>query len=225
MRHINGAYTNYFNTKRQRVGHLFQGRYKAILVEKDAYALELSRYIHLNPVRAGMVQMPGEYRWSSYRSYIGQTARPEWLKISEQLGQFCGAEKEKQDSYRRFVETIIGEDEQSPLAAALGNAILGSHEFIAGIEERYLAEKQADPDIPDMRKITCRWSLEEIVETVKAATKQESRLAKKLSIYLCHRYSGARLKEIGNLFGISLMEESNTPLRKPAIGMERQIEI
>ena len=202
MRHINGAYTNYFNTKRQRAGHLFQGRYKAILVEKDAYALELSRYIHLNPVRAGMVQMPGEYRWSSYRSYIGQTARPEWLKITDQLGQFSGAEKEKQDSYRHFVEAIIGEDEQNPLAAALGTAILGSHEFIAEIEERHLAEKQADPDIPDMRKITCRWSLEEIVETVKAATKQENRLAKKLSIYLCHRYSGARLKEIGNLFGI-----------------------
>jgi putative transposase len=203
MRHINGAYTNYFNTKRQRTGHLFQGRYKAILVEKDAYALELSRYIHLNPVKAGMVEMPGEYRWSSYRSYIGQAARPEWLKITEQLGQFNGAEKVKQDSYRSFVEAIIGEDEQSPLTAALGTAILGSHEFIAGIEESYLAEKHADPDIPDMRKITCRWSLEEIVETVKAATiDQESRLAKKLSIFLCHRYSGARLKEIGNLFGI-----------------------
>lgn len=63
MRHINGAYTNYFNTKRQRAGHLFQGRYKAILVEKDAYSLELSRYIHLNPVRAGMVQLPEDYRW------------------------------------------------------------------------------------------------------------------------------------------------------------------
>ena len=72
MRHINGAYTNYFNVKRRRSGHLFQGRYKAILVEMDEYAKELSRYLHLNPVRAKMVQTPETYEWSSYRYYIGQ---------------------------------------------------------------------------------------------------------------------------------------------------------
>jgi REP element-mobilizing transposase RayT len=70
MRHINGAYTTYFNVKRKRAGHLFQGRYKAILVEFDEYDMELTRYIHLNPVRAGMVALPEEYIWSSYRSYI-----------------------------------------------------------------------------------------------------------------------------------------------------------
>ena len=66
MRHINGAYTTYFNTKRKRAGHLFQGRYKAILVEADEYATHLSRYIHLNPIRAGMVSVPEDYTWSSY---------------------------------------------------------------------------------------------------------------------------------------------------------------
>ena len=66
MRHINGAYTNYFNTKRKRVGHLFQGRYKAILIEADAYLLELSRYIHLNPVKAKIVSRLEDYPWSSY---------------------------------------------------------------------------------------------------------------------------------------------------------------
>lgn len=70
MRHINGLYTTYFNVKRNRNGHLFQGRYKAILVEKDEYAGELSRYIHLNPVRAKIVERPEDYEWSSYRSYI-----------------------------------------------------------------------------------------------------------------------------------------------------------
>ena len=66
MRHINGAYTTYYNIKRKRAGHLFQGRYKSILVESDEYADELSRYIHLNPVRAKMVDSPGAYEWSSY---------------------------------------------------------------------------------------------------------------------------------------------------------------
>lgn len=201
MRHINAAYTNYFNTKGQRAGHVFQGRYKAILVEKDAYALELSRYIHLNPVRAGMVQLPGDYSWSSYQSYIGLTARPDWLRTEEHLGHFQGEERERQDSYRSFVEADIGADKHSPLAAAL-RTILGSRAFIAGIEERCLKEKPTAPDTHDIKKISCRLSPEEIFEKVRTATRQESRLAKKVSIYLCHRYSGARLKEIGELFGI-----------------------
>src|SRR5512136_3371563 len=69
MRHINGAYTTYFNVKRKRAGHLFQGRYKAILIEADEYLLELTRYIHLNPVRCGMVSRPEEHKWSSYNDY------------------------------------------------------------------------------------------------------------------------------------------------------------
>ncbi len=72
MLHVNGAYTNYFNIKHKRRGHLFQGRYKSILVEADSYAGELSRYIHLNPVRAGMVDRPEKYMWSSYQYYIGK---------------------------------------------------------------------------------------------------------------------------------------------------------
>ena len=79
MRHINGAYTTYFNTKRRRAGHLFQGRFKAILVDRDEYATTLSRYIHLNPVRAGMVALPEEYPWSSYHYYVGRKKVPEWL--------------------------------------------------------------------------------------------------------------------------------------------------
>ena len=78
MRHINGAYTTYFNTKRKRAGHLFQGRFKAILIEADEYALELSRYIHLNPVRAGMVETPVTYEWTSYSAYVGLRQTEDW---------------------------------------------------------------------------------------------------------------------------------------------------
>ena len=70
MHYINGSYTNYINRKRDRSGHLFQGRYKAILIDRDSYLLELSRYIHLNPVRANIVEKPENYSYSSYRSYI-----------------------------------------------------------------------------------------------------------------------------------------------------------
>ena len=70
MHYINGSYTNYINRKRNRSGHLFQGRYKAILIDQDSYLLELSRYIHLNPVKANIVEKPENYSYSSYRSYI-----------------------------------------------------------------------------------------------------------------------------------------------------------
>lgn len=202
MRHINGAYTNYFNTKRKRAGHLFQGRYKAILVEKNVYALELSRYIHLNPVRAGMVKMPEEYRWSSYRSYIGLASPPDWLITTEQLGQFQGGVLEMQSNYKSFVEDANGEVVESPFAGVVGSVILGSHEFIAEVEEKHLVEKQAELDVPALKRIACRWSVDKIIETVSGVMEKESRLAKKLSIYLCHRYSGARLKDIGERFGI-----------------------
>ena len=89
MRHINGAYTTYFNVKRKRAGHLFQGRYKAILIEADDYLAELSRYIHLNPVRVGMVERPEQYQWSSYQSYTGQCKHPEWLRTDFVLSCFA----------------------------------------------------------------------------------------------------------------------------------------
>jgi len=91
---------------------------------------------------------------------------------------------------------------ESPFAGVLGSAILGSHRFIAEIEEKHLGEKQADLDVPDLRRMTCQWSVDEILETVRGVLDKESRSARKLSIYLCHRYSGARLKEIGARFGI-----------------------
>jgi REP element-mobilizing transposase RayT len=79
MHHINGAYTTYCNVKRSRSGHLFQGRYKSILVDMDEYAKELSHYIHLNPVRAKMVSTPKDFHWSSYNQYIGNQKPEKWL--------------------------------------------------------------------------------------------------------------------------------------------------
>ena len=79
MQHINGAYTTYFNIQRKRAGHLFQGRYKSILIEADVYAKELSRYIHLNPIRAGIVDTPEAYKWSSFQYYAIEREAPQWL--------------------------------------------------------------------------------------------------------------------------------------------------
>ena len=103
---INSAYTTYFNIKRKRAGHLFQGRYKSVVVERDSYLLELSRYIHLNPVRAGIVHRPQDYRFSSYRSYI----LPKEESIVSKgviLGMISESRNEAPARYRKFVESAI----------------------------------------------------------------------------------------------------------------------
>jgi len=99
MRHINGAYTNYFNTKHSRRGHLFQGRYKAILVEADSYAGELSRYIHLNPVRAGIVPLTEKFSWSSYQYYIEKKKKLDWLTVDFIL---CYFDKDNLQDRKRY---------------------------------------------------------------------------------------------------------------------------
>lgn len=90
MRQLNGVYTQRFNRAHRRVGHVFQGRYQAILVERDSYLLELSRYIVLNPVRAGMVRNPADWAWSSYRATCGLAACPPWLDTDGVLAAFSG---------------------------------------------------------------------------------------------------------------------------------------
>jgi putative transposase len=199
MRHINGAYTTYFNIKRKRAGHLFQGRYKAILVEADEYAVELSRYIHLNPVRAGMAAKPEEYEWSSYRNLIGMTETPTWLTTSFVLGYFSG--NSARDKYCEFVNDAINRNDDSPLKKVIASTILGSPEFVREMSQQHLGDKQADRNMPAVRVLN-RPRIDEIIKAVERVIKEQA-LAKKVSICFCHRYSGARLREIGELFGLS----------------------
>lgn len=202
MRHLNGAYTTYFNVKRNRVGHLFQGRYKAILVEADQYAAELSRYIHLNPVRAGVVDAPEGYLWSSYRSYIGRHEPPAWLKTEFILGFFAGETAEAKQKYREFVEELLGSEYHSPLQATVASSLLGTPQFINKISERHVGEKGNDRNVPALRELIQRPSIDEILQSITANLAGE-KLLRNISIYCCRKYSGAKLKEIGDRFGIS----------------------
>jgi putative transposase len=109
MRQLNGVYTQATNRRHGLVGHLFQGRFKAILVERDAYLLELSRYVVLNPVRATMVRAPEDWPWSSYRAMLGQASTPVWLETDWLLGQFGQERSAAQDGYAAFVRQGIGQ--------------------------------------------------------------------------------------------------------------------
>lgn len=202
MQHINSAYTTYFNVKRKRAGHLFQGRYKAILVEADEYATELSRYIHLNPVRAKMSARPEDYPWSSYRGYIGEGKAPEWLKREFILGYFGKRVADAMKKYRAFVEDLLGKEYESPLKETFGTAILGSAGFIETITATYLTTKEVERDLPALRQFAVRPTLEEILGTVKSVIDSDEKLARQAGMYLCHRYSGEKLRTIGELFNV-----------------------
>ena len=202
MHHINGAYTTYFNVKRKRFGHLFQGRYKALLVEADAYLAQLSRYIHLNPVRARIVARPEGYAWSSYRSYIGSAQSPPWLKTSFILGGFRAEADGAKKRYRAFVEDLLDKEYDNPLKEAFGSLILGSTAFREMITEQHLDFHQSARDVPALSLFVSRPSLEAIVNAVTEALGSQPKIARQASVYLCHRYSGEKLRDIGNMFKV-----------------------
>jgi len=203
MRHINGAYTTYFNVKRTRCGHLFQGRYKAILVDIDEYAKELSRYLHLNPVRAKLVPAPADYPWSSYRDYIGQRKAPDWLFRELILGYFGGNLSKAQKRYHDFVSTIaVDQAHVNPLDAVSGSTLLGSAAFISFVKESYLVGRAPDQNLPALKQLADRLSIPDICAEVEHAFTGQPQLARGIELYLCQKYTRMKLKEIGVYFGI-----------------------
>jgi REP element-mobilizing transposase RayT len=128
MRQLNGVYTQASNRRHGLVGHLFQGRFKAVLVERDAYLLELARYVVLNPVRAGMVPDAGDWPWSSYRTMVGQEFAPAWLETDWLLGQFDGDRSRAQAAYVSFVRQGIAQP--SVWDALRYQVFLGSEAFV-----------------------------------------------------------------------------------------------
>ena len=201
MRHINGGYTAYFNKRHNRAGHLFQGRYKAILVDAAPYAGELSRYIHLTPVRAGIAKMAEQYPWASYAAYINKTATPRWCTTDWLLQYFGNKTTDARKTYRFFVESAMTSPGEDPLKEATSSLILGRGEFIDDIREKYLGDIKKGRDLPALKELT-KISLEAIIKAAGQEFRDESEYARKVSIYLSHRYSGRRLREIGEAFRI-----------------------
>ena len=203
MQHINGAYTSYFNKKHERSGHLFQGRYKAILVEADEYAKELSRYIHLNPVRAAKAKTPEKFKWSSCQYYTVNRKAPTWLQREFILRYFDTRLTSAMKKYLDFVHTMIGQSYKSPLVRTRNSFILGSEEFMDEIKDRFLTVRRNDRELPGLRAIMDRPNLETIERAVDSELKPDPKLARQIKLFLCHRYSGLKLREIGNRFDVS----------------------
>jgi len=208
MHFINGSYTTYLNIKRKRTGHLFQGRYKAILVDKESYLLELSRYLHLNPVRANMSRKPEEYLHSSYRSYV--TASPESIVSPDTvLGMLSAKRNEAARRYRDFVESAMGEESVNPLRKVYGGVILGSRQFIRDALERIKFERVKSSEVSYRKAMRSALGLEEIISaccehfgvTREEMTRNRRSESRKACVYLIKRHTCASNPEIGQLFG------------------------
>lgn len=184
MRQLNGVYTQLFNRSHRRVGHLFQGRYKAILVEKPAHLLELCRYVVLNPLRVKAKSRVGQWRWSSYRATAGLASVPQFLTVDWVLSQFGERRGQAQRRYRDFVRDGLAD---RPWEKLRGQIYLGSEEFI----ERHARGGGEIREVPRVQLRAVRPSLEGIF-----------RHRGTRAIEVAYRDYGYRLREIADHLGV-----------------------
>lgn len=191
MKYLNGTYTQSFNRRHRRVGHLFQGRFKSILVEADSYLRELARYIVLNPVRAGMVRTPSEWPWSSYRATAGLAPTPEVLTTDWILAGFGADRAAAQKSYRCFV--AAGTGLPGPWDDLKNQIYLGSDDFVSEMLGRVNVEQSLD-DIPKLQKLEPPKSLEHFVSLS---------MTRKRAMAEAYRSGHFSLAQVGEAFGVS----------------------
>ncbi len=209
MHYLQSSYTIYFNRRHERIGHLFQGRYKSILVEKESYLLELSLYVHLNPVKAGLVTAPEDYDWSSYRMDVGIEKPRPWLKQSWILGQLADDEREAMGLHRGMIEERIHVD-VDPLRNVYAQTLLGRPPFIERIKRKIKGIEES-PELPRLRDIKRTIRLEDLAEKVRRyynidkdelyKCKKKKNKPRNVAIYLTRRYTPLDLYKIGEYFG------------------------
>lgn len=207
MHHLNSSYTTYFNLKRRRAGHLFQGRYKALVIDVDSYLLELSRYIHLNPVRAGIAERPEGYPFSSYRAYIDP--KHESLIFRDLLWSMLAQKgKDGPRNYRKFVETALTGGIDNPLEKAYGGVVLGGKRFVEEVLDRLKDQDIQKQEIAHRRFLGAATSdMDEIVNLVsnqfKVSKEQVQRTSpyKGYAVYLARKHTPFSNIEIGRYFG------------------------
>jgi len=198
MRQLNGVFTQVSNRRHRRCGHLFQGRFKGILVDKDAYLLELTRYVVLNPVRAGMVLEPADWPWSSYRAMVGMVDQLAWLETDALLAQFGDQVVEARERYARYARyarfVAEGLRAASPWDHLKGQIYLGDEEFVKRMQAN-TETVRTDVNIPKRQRRPPAPSLDHLVRQYPDRNHDHAILA----AYRTGHYS---YQEIGAYFGL-----------------------
>jgi len=197
-------HARYHNKKYDRVGHLYQGRYKAVLCDKDGYLLELVRYIHLNPVRADLTTNPREYPWSSHKAYLGEE-KFEWLNTDFVLSQFGSSISHARMLYEEFVLSKLGEGKREDLYQLTDQRILGEDDFVAKVIERSTSEimqpvpKLARFDLPTLQTaIEAELSMD---PNAMLKLKRTGVLARRIFCYVAREIGGFKCTEVAAYLG------------------------
>ena len=216
---LNSRFAQWFNRRHRRRGHLFESRFRGILIQKEAHLLELSRYIVLNPVRAGLAPAAGDWRWSSYRATAGLAPRPDWLSVDSILGQFAATRRVAQAAYRRFVAE--GKGLPSPLDGVRMQAYLGDEAFLKSVAQRLGERRRADCEIPLRQRHPCSPTLEKIRGAVakewgvaaEDLSRNRGAEPKMAAIYLSRRLTRMKVAEVGEAFHVRSARVSNVVRR------------
>jgi hypothetical protein len=206
MHDINAGYANWYRTKYRLIGSIFQGRYKAIIVEKDEYLLVLSAYIHLNPVKAGMVNKPEEYIWSSYGSYIGKSKPPSFLYMAEILAKFKG-----KNAYGQYVLSFLKDEKGIAQEDVYGkNSFLGSDGFIRQALTGFRGGKKSEGEVNDEKELR-QVSTDNVFEVMMTTlhiddddirSRKKGNMYRKMFIYILRKHTALSLREIGEMLGM-----------------------
>jgi REP element-mobilizing transposase RayT len=164
MQWLNGKYAQWFKRRHSRVGHLFQGRFRNFLIDKETYFLEVLRYVVLNPVRAGVVAVPEEDPWTSYRSTSGLSAAPDWLNVDGVLSHFAPERDTARRLYRCFVFDGIA-SKHRPWDDATSGMYLGSDEWLRRVSD-FVESRLQPTEHPEPQREPHRPTMPEIVRAV-----------------------------------------------------------
>lgn len=216
MRQFNITYTGYYNRRHKRIGHLYQGRYKSILVDKGAYLSVLSRYIHLNPVKVkGMLKLPIEerikkltrYPWSSLQGYLNGNRRLYFIDYGMVLSEYGGDTEIARKKYKDLLYAELSKaiDIKDKI---LGQSLIGRSEFIEWVKEKII-DKDKSSEIPAVKKIHCYNSVEGIMGAIEDETgksldymRENKGECRQIAMDLLYRLGGLKGEEIGQIFGV-----------------------
>jgi putative transposase len=203
MRHVNGVYTQSFNRRHDKVGHLFQGRFKAILVDRDAYLLEVCRYVELNPVRAGLVRKPQAWRWSSCRAHLGLQAAPGWLDVEGLHGYLLGrgprGTADRDRAAARYAELLAAGAELNIWEVALKQQIyLGDEAFVERMQGRMEPQRATAAEIPRSQ----RQRMQTLGQWLKQASSREE------ALYNAYTETGTSMTALAREAGLSVSRVS-----------------
>ena len=229
MRHLDGIYTLKFNRFHGRDGPLFRGRYKAILIDAEEYFLAVARYIHHNPVDAGMVRDISQYKWSSHRGYLDKKRCPDWLDTEALLARF-GTGSRGVKEYESFMHSRVERELREFYRETFQRPILGGKAFVERVKEKIGQRARVEEEKPQSRRVFGIGLRDIVRATARVYGKRAEELGKKrrgrenearaMAMYLCRTLGGHKLTEIGKVLGL----EKYSSVSSACLSMKGRIE-